>query len=195
MSRNTKIILAIAGGLLALCVCMGVGAFFAMRFAGQSLQQSMTIDPVQVAQVGERIADYAIPVGYTERFAMSMLDIDMVAIGQTNESDERMALILMQFPPQMNVDQEQMRLQAEQALGQQINRRGVTFTITDQQTVTIRGETTNLVISEGTAQDGTQFRQAFAVFSGKNGPVILMAVGSHPAWDEDALSSFMGSIH
>jgi hypothetical protein len=195
MDRNTKIILAIAGGLLALCVCMAVGAFFALRYAGQSLQQSVTLDPAQVAEVGDRIADYAMPDGYREKFALSMLNIDMVAIGPTNETGDSMVLMLMQFPPQMTYNEEQMKQQAEQALGQQINRRGFTVTVTDQRTVTIRGETTTLTITEGYTEQGTQIRQAFAVFSGKNGPVMLMAMGSQTAWDEDALASFMDSIH
>ena len=67
--------------------------------------------------------------------------------------------------------------------------------VIEEQAVTIRGEATTLVISEGTNGDGQLYRSANAAFAGKDGQALLSFSGLTNAWDQAMIDSFIASIH
>ena len=62
------------------------------------------------------------------------------------------------------------------------------------QTVTIRDRQVTFDIFEGGQADGERFRQVMGSFPGKNGTVMLMAVGPVDNWDEEAFEAFLESL-
>ena len=60
--------------------------------------------------------------------------------------------------------------------------------------VTIKGQPTELSISEGGLGAGT-VRQATGVFDGKGGLAMVMIIGNVDAWDWAVFDQFCESIH
>jgi len=191
MSRGVKITLVVIAVILVLCCIGGVAAYFiAQRVAGQAF----TTDSKQAARIGQEIADYILPSGYKEVFAMNLAGVKMVAIGPKAQSADAMALVLMQFPAGMNISQRDMERQISQALAQQGQRRNVQMQVVGTQKVTIQGKSVTLTVSEGKAEDGKTIRQVTGVFDGKGGPVMFMAIGAKDSWNEQLLTRFLASI-
>ncbi len=192
MSRNTKIALGVVGGLALLCICVCVIAFAGTSYFGATMAQSITTETEDVAAIGAGIADYDIPSGYAEQMGMSFFIFDMVGITPT--SGQTPMIMLMQFPDWMSGNQAQMQEQIQQQLQQQTGSGNISFTIIEEKTTVIRDQEVILTIQEGTDSSGQTIRQAFAIFQGKGGPTVLMAMGEVERWDQTALDSFIDSI-
>jgi hypothetical protein len=63
------------------------------------------------------------------------------------------------------------------------------------QKATIRGQSVTLTISEGASGSSeATMRQVTGVFNGKDGIVMLMAMGDVDRWDQTMLDQFLASI-
>lgn len=193
MSRNGKIITGIFGMLVVMCVCMGVGGYFAFQRAGEAFESSFITEPDEVAQVAERIVDYDLPAGYNEQFGMSFFGFDVVAFGSDDFSEQSL-IMLMQFPQNAGLSQEQMQEQMSQAMEGQTQGQPLDLEQVEQRRVTIRGQEVILNVSEGRDNEGAGVRQVSGVFEGKNGTVFLMITGAIESWDEGAVDQFIGSL-
>jgi hypothetical protein len=60
--------------------------------------------------------------------------------------------------------------------------------------MTIRGEETDVVIYEGTDQNGNSMRQLITSFPGKDGAAMLMIMGDAENWDQQMADDFIESI-
>lgn len=197
MSRNTKIALAVVGGLVAVC-CIGAVLIFTVapavlgRVATNVFDQAVADSPEAAAEVGREMADYQLPAGYQEEMGMDIIGTRMVVI--TAQDNRDMSIMLMQFPGG-NLSAEEMRRQMEQVYGQQFDgTRGFNMEVEEQRDVTIGDQTSTLTILQGEDSTGTPVRQAFTTFPGKTGTVMLMAFGQGNDWDEDAVEEFLNSI-
>jgi hypothetical protein len=169
------------------CIIGVVGGYLAFNQVGQSF----STDQSKAAEVGHKIVDYDLPSGYQETASLDLF-YQMVVITNHNDPTEAM-IMLMQFPTGM-ASQEQMEQQMEQSATQQTNR-NLECKFVEDNTTTIRGQETTLHIYDCTDKDqGTQVRQVIGVFPGKNGEVILMAMGNVDTWDSGPLNEFLGSI-
>lgn len=194
LTRNQKIIIGVVGGILLLC-CIGGGLLW---WAGSTLfnqvAQGFNQDPAKSQEVGQSIATYTAPDGYTEAFSMELLGVKMVALGPAGGGNGTI-LMLMTFPANMEGNSEQMQEQMSQAFSQQTGQSGFEFTTTEERAVTIRGQEVNLVIRDGTNSSGASMRQAVAAFEGSNGNVVMFMAMSEPTqWDDAAIESFLSSI-
>lgn len=188
MSRTTKIVLGIVGGLVVLCVVSVAALFLVGRWA---LGQALTTDPTQAASLGHQIATYDLPAGYAEITGMNVAGVQMVMIG--NKQQPGTIIMLAQFTT-ATTDPETMRTQMEQSLEQQSNQQGLTYTTVGQEDVTIKGETVTMTIREATSSTGHVTRQEEGVFTGNKGPAMVMITGSADTWDKDAVNQFLQSI-
>jgi len=193
MSRNGKIITGIFGMLVVMCICMGVGGYFALQRVGDVFEESFITEPDEVAKVAERIVDYDLPAGYNEQFGMSFFGFDVVAFG-SDGSAEKALIMLMQFPPNAGLSQEEMQKQMSQAMEGQNQGQPLELKPLEEQSVTIRDQEVTLNVSEGRDNEGLAIRQVSGVFEGKNGTVFLMITGAIERWDEGAVDEFIGSI-
>jgi hypothetical protein len=191
MSRNTAIVLGIIGGLVFLCICVGIIAYVALNQAGQAIEQAVTEDPAQVAQIAQGMVEYNLPSGYREQFGMSFFGFDVVAFGP--DSTDQM-IVLMQFPESAGLNQAEMEQQMKQSLQQQTGQQNIQMQVVEQIEATIRDQRVPLTISEGTNSAGTVIRQLSGVFQGKNGIVLLMIMGEKQRWDQGAVNAFIASL-
>jgi hypothetical protein len=194
MSRNTKIILAIVGGLLVLCLCAGVAAFGISAWTASKVvnfaEQNIVSKPEEINASAADIADFDLPQGFTPDYGMSLMGIAMVGYTANNQH-----IMLMQFPAGMDLSAEEMEKQLKQAMqNQQYGNFSGALNVIEQKPVTIRGKETTLTIAEGKEGSGEGFRQASAPFQGKSGTAFLVIAGDIDGWDQAMVEKFIASI-
>jgi hypothetical protein len=191
MSRGLKVALVVVAITLFCCCVAGLGGtLLGTRLFGRAI----ITNPDRVQMVGSQIAEYDVPSGYAEMFAMNMLGMKLVAIGPSEPATDFMMIMLMQFPPGMEVSRQQMERQVEQALARQTGLGRADMTSVGTAEVVINGEPVSLTVREGTTDRGEEMRQITGLFEGKGGPTILMISGEAPAWDQETVDRFIASI-
>lgn len=192
MSRNTKIVLGIIGGILGVCCLIAVVVALVLPRMFENFAEGID-DPVEAAEVAGSIVDYDLPSGYDEQGAMNFLGFRMAFI--TGPSDQSM-IMLAEFPATLAGDEEQMQQQMRDAF---TNRTGtgqnVNLEFVSSQEVTINGAEATLGTYEGTDSQGNSIRQIVGVFEAKSGsPGMLMIFGDQDNWDEGGISRFLDSL-
>lgn len=193
MSRNTKIVLGIVGGLLLLCcgaavLLVTVVPGMMARFAEGAIVE----DPQEAATVGQSIIEYELPSGFSEEGAMSMFGTKMVFI---TDGDQSTVVMLMQFPAAVAMEEEQMRAQMEEAFSRQFNQRNYNLSLVESEEITINDKATTLLTYQGTDESGNEIRQVNAVFEAQDGATaMLMIMGPAATWDEDRIEQFVESL-
>ena len=191
MSRGLKIALVLVAIVLFCCCVAGLGVtLLGTRLAGRAF----ITNPDRVQAVGSQIADYDVPPGYGEMFAMNMMGIKLVAMGPSSVPPDFVMIMLMQFPPGMDVGQGEMERQVEQALARQTGLGSAEMTSVRREEAMIKGEPVTLTVREGVTDRGGHVRQVTGLFEGKGGPAILMISGDVTAWDQAMVDEFITSI-
>ena len=188
MSRNSKIALIIVGALVVMClgIC-ATGYFLLPRLTNNIVSQN----PQDAKRIGAEIAEYTLPAGYTESFGMNMLVYKLVGITPENFNGDGMMFMLM-GTNSAGASQAEMERQMQQAFQQQYGKAGSRMEVMGQERVNIRGQSVTLTIAENDASP--RLRQAIGTFEGKNGLVIVMAMGAADTWDNALLREFLESI-
>lgn len=192
MSRNTKILIGVVGGLLGLCCIIGIVAFVFLRQVGSQFEQGFD-DPEAAAETAQGIVAYSLPAGFSEQGAMSFLGIEMAFI--TNASNDSV-IMLMSFPQALAGNEEQMRQQMEDSMAENFGDQNINFTPVESREVTINGQPAVVSILEGTNENGAIIRQATSIFEGDGGkPSMLMIVSPASQWDASNLDGFIDSLN
>ena len=191
MSRGLRVTLVLVAIALFLCCVAGLGlTLLSTRLVGRAFITA----PQRVHLVGSQIADYTVPPGYEEMFAMNFMGIKLVAIGPVAPATDFMTIMMMQFPSGLEISREEMERQVQQALSRQIGLGSADMKAIGHQEATIRGESVELTISQGTTDSGEQLRQVTGLFQGDGGPAMLIITGQEAAWDQEAADRFIASI-
>ena len=148
-------------------------------------------NPQDAKRIGAEIAEYTLPAGYTESFGMNMLVYKLVGITPENFNGDGMMFMLM-GTNSAGASQAEMERQMQQAFQQQYGKAGSRMEVMGQERVNIRGQSVTLTIAENDASP--RLRQAIGTFEGKNGLVIVMAMGAADTWDNALLREFLESI-
>jgi len=101
--------------------------------------------------------------------------------------------MLMAYPVNSNMNDEQMQQQMQRAFAQQGGKYAA-MEVVDTKTLSIRGKDAKVTIMEGKTSDGTTMRQWLTIFTGKSGPVMLMIHGDTSTWDDKLVNDFVASI-
>lgn len=193
MSKNVKIVLGIVAGiLLVCCVSTIILAMFLPKWANDFAENSLITDPAQVDSSANNMLDLTFPASFSERMGMQILGISTVF---ASTADSASTIILMQFPPEMDENSEEMQQQLETAFNQQRGRDNISWEQVGDQTVTINGQPSTLIIYEGTNEAGEAVRQMLGTFTSKDGNTgMMMLYGSSDDWETDGLESFLESL-
>ena len=192
MSRNTKIVLIVLGVLLATCCIITVAFMVIIPMFVTRVASDSVVEGDAAADVGQEIVDYELPSGYKEEGGVQILGMRMVFIVPEGGSGQMMAL--MQFPSGIPINDEDMRQQMQDAIGQQAGRQGnVAFAVVATEQAVINGKPAVLTTLEGTDENGQTVRQIFGIFEAKNGSGA-MVMGDEAGWDETAVNQFLASI-
>lgn len=196
MSKNTKVALGVVIGLVLLCCCTCVGGVLAFQLGGAALfEQILVEDPSQASSLAQEMVDYDLPPGYAESNALNMSIFKLVMITKASDGS-RPILMLLEMPSSMAVDEEQMLLQLQQAMAASMGRQGFTMTLVDRGRTTIRGQEVDLLLYEGTDEDGAAMKQLVSgFFDGKQGQVMVVAIGPEDGWSQTEVDAFIRSIN
>jgi hypothetical protein len=191
MSRGLRVTLVLVAVALFLCCVAGLGlTLLGTRLAGRAFITA----PQRVHLVGSQIADYTVPSDYEEMFAMNLMGVKLVAIGPVAPTDHFMTMMLMQFPSGLEISREEMERQVQQALSRQFGLASADMKVVGHQETTIRGETVDLTVRQGTTGSGDQLRQITGLFQGDGGPAMVIVTGDEAAWDQATVDRFIASI-
>lgn len=190
MNRTTKTVLLVVGGLalVALIVC-GVLGLIGWRAANQAVQELTVTDPEKIAVIAADLADYRLPAGYTQ-MGMNLFGFYSGIFA----TDGQTMIMMMLLPTSETMSQEEFRRQLEPVMESRSNSSGIQWQVLGQWPATIRGEEVDFVLSEGTDSNGKSYRLLSGIFTGNQGPVMLMIMGPKQGWDQKAVESFLKSI-
>jgi len=199
MSKNTKVILGIIAGVIALCICICVGGWLALKASGKVLQETMVQDtPEEAAAAAKEIIDYELPSGYQEEMAMNMGFMQMVTITDSQSTDTenaRPVIMIASMSSDIEADEEELRLQIQLSMEKSSNRQGYDMELVGEQEVTIKGEQVNLMTYEGVDEKGNSMKQIVSgLFDGKNSQVMLFIMGQDSNWNQEEIDAFIASI-
>jgi hypothetical protein len=138
---------------------------------------------------GATIAEFDPPTGYTSEFSTSMLGYSVVAYKGQNAPSH---LYLIQSEKESDGD-ELAKMLAQLVPGS--SNADTRMTVIENRQVTVRGQETTLIVSEGVNSENVSYRQISAAFEGKGGPALLLFSESAEAWDQEAVDAFLESIH
>ncbi len=191
MSRNTKIVVGIIGGILGVCCLIAIVAALVLPRMFQNFAEGIE-DPAEAAEVAESIVDYDLPSGFEEQGAMNFLGFRMAFI---SGRDDQTMIMLAEFPASLAGDEEQMQQQMRDAFANRTGSQNVSLEFVGSEDVTINGSETTLGTYEGTDGQGNNVRQIIGVFETKSGsPGMLMIFGNQDNWDEGGISRFLDSL-
>ncbi len=191
MSRNTKIVIGIAGSLLLLCACAGFIALGALGSLGMTVARNVSTSPVKVQELAGNIADFQLPANYSAEASFALGGYSFVSYAP---GDGHSHIQMVQAPASVQVDQTTLEQYAQQANPNVRRDRYSQVRTVGQTQATIRGQTVTLVISEGTNRDGELYRTMTGVFQGKGGPTLLSVESPVSTWDQAEVDSFIASI-
>jgi hypothetical protein len=143
------------------------------------------------ARIAGEIADFTVPDGYTNALATQLADFEVVGY---DGPDGHSHLYLLQLPPGLRVDQADLESRLQESTGDQPGDYGFSMQVIAQQAVTIRGQSTTLVVTEGINGSGQSIRSANAAFEGKDGQALLSFSGLSASWDAAMIDAFMSSM-
>lgn len=141
-------------------------------------------------KVAASIADFQLPEDYKAEYSLSLAGFTIVAY---NPGDDHSHLFFVQAPADYKEDQARLEEALRQAQTGKKDR-DTRMTVVEKRQVSIRGQETTLVISEGVNSSDQQYREATATFQGKNGPALVVISEPVSRWDDARINQFIASI-
>lgn len=142
----------------------------------------------EIAASAAKIASFDLPAGYTPEFTASLKAYTLVSY---NPGDGHSHLYLVQSQNAADADQLEQALQDILPGESDPQTR---LTVLETRTVTVRGQETQLILSEGTNGEGDPYRQAMVAFEGNRGPALLIFSAPETAWNLETAEALIASI-
>jgi hypothetical protein len=200
MSRNSKIILGVLGGVVVLCMCVCVGGWIALRFSGDLIGKAVAVeDPIQAARIARDMIDYELPPGYQEEAALNFIVMNMVIIsgsGTQTGGSANPLIILVGTSADLGMSETEIRNQIQEQVLQSMQTQGFPLELVEQRAALLRGQDEILYIYEGVDDKGNKIREVMSsLFEGKQGMVMVMIAGPARTWDQGEVDHFLNSIY
>jgi hypothetical protein len=191
MSRNTKIVVGIIGGIVAVCCLLGIIAALVLPRMFEDFAEGFD-DPAAGAEVAQSIVDYDLPAGYQEQGTMNLLVMQMALI---TGPDEDTVIMLAEFSDFFTGNEEDMQQQMQDAFANQTGSHNANLEFVSSEETTINDAAATLATYEGTDAQGNEVRQVIGVFESKDGsPAMLMIFGDLNNWDDSGINQFIDSL-
>lgn len=198
MSRNNKIILGVAAGVLVACLCLAVGGLFAFSQVAGIVGNMMTSnDPAAASAAGQSMLDYTLPAGYSEQasFDIAFMKMVMAGEGALESGSLRPVIFIVEIGPEANLDEDELLRQMQLGLRRSFSWQNLDLQLVDQRTMTLKGREVSLLYYEGADGEGNRFKQITSgLFPGKNGLIMLWMLGPEQGWDQAEIDAFLQSI-
>jgi len=190
MNGTMKVIVGILIGGTLVCLVGGALTLGLLRSAGKTAVDLFEKDPAKVSAAASQIADFDLPDGYQEEYALDLAGITLVAY---NPGDGRSHLTLAQGPKGLEIDQNSIENMLSQADPSR-KEKTTGLTLIETRPVSIRGQQTTLMIQEGTNHEGKTYRQLTVAFQGKSGPALLIFEEPISRWNSATVDSLIESM-
>lgn len=137
--------------------------------------------------VADKIAGYQLPDGYTEQFAIDMLDYQLVSLQGPSSNCH---IYLAQAPKDSKIDLAAVQNEYR-AYDERID---IDVRLVETRTVSIRGQDVTLYVSEGVNGENRRYRGVTAVFTGRGGPAAVNISAPVDQWDWPVVDAFLASL-
>lgn len=171
---------------LAGCMTFLLIPLFLLAACG--MNASFNTDQDKVAAVAAEIADFELPIGYSPEFSASF-DVYTLVSYTPGKGSSHLYLVQSQ-----NAADAEKLLQAMKDIIPGEYDPAAGMTAIETRPVTVRGEQTTLILSEGLNGEGESYRQAMVVFKGNGGPALLVFSTPVAAWNLETLEALVASI-
>jgi hypothetical protein len=145
-------------------------------------------DTEKIDSAAAEITSFELPAGYRSEFSANLNEYTLVSY---TPGDGYSHLYLVQSKNAADTDK-LLRAMQEIIPGQYDP--DARMTVLETRPVTVRGQETTLVISEGINSDGKTYRQALVAFDGNDGPALLVFSTSVTSWDLVVVETVVASI-
>ncbi len=161
----------------------------------EGLENMFMEDPQEISKLASEIVEFDLPAGYEPAYGFDFNQMKMAGFNAANDK----YLLVMQFPPDADLDIQKMMRQMDQGNMWKPNwwgphMWGSTSREVDRYLMTIRGQVVPVVVSEGGDGLLDPYRSVATAFEGQNGPVLVVAVSPQDAWDQNEIDTLLGSI-
>lgn len=188
---NRKTVLIIAAIVVVLCLCIAVGSVILVRQLGAFASNTVSENPDTAIESLNNIVDFNAPEGLGQSFHMNLLGVTMVGF---NLGSNDLSAMVIQFPASMQISQEQMAQQMQDAMSRQTGVGNLNLKTLGTLDRTIRGQAVTMILSEGSSSSGSAFRQLTGFFTGKNGQAMVSITGPTDSWDQTAVDRFLAAL-
>ncbi len=188
-----KRVLALAGGLLGVCV-LGIVALLTL---GQPLlgavRASMWIaDPARAHVVAREMLDYQLPDGYVESKVRRAANLDTGVM--ITSSQYPADLIVLEAVENGIRETESWRQRYEERWHNELDQRRYEVRTVEIRQMQIAGNLTPVRFLEGTDSKGQQVRLAVCIVPGKAGDILVGMLRSADTWNIEEVNAFFSSI-
>jgi hypothetical protein len=194
MSRNTKIILAVFGGVVFfLLLCAGTVVVSLSGSAWQSASQAMTFNAQDIRGSAAEIAQFELPHDYSPDYAFAIGGFRVVSF---DPGDNHSHLMLVQSPTWLHLDQAQFEQQLRREHGDRLKwSERDEAKVVDHRTLRVQGQPVEFTIGEGVNSEGESYRTMAGVWDGPEGQVLIYIEEPLSRWNQAEIDAFVASIH
>lgn len=188
MTETRKKAVAVIGSIFMLCACCGGFGFYGWSL----LNEVLVINPEDVREIGQQIAEYDLPEGYQEYMAFDATNARIVAMADGDVTSERL-IFLIQVPDIDGVSEADLETQLQTYL----NRFGgqpIDFTFDRTESREINGQMTDVTYNKGENSAGDLYRQMLVFVQSNRGKALIIAQSQADDWDQAMLDRFLSSI-
>ena len=145
-------------------------------------------DDEKISKAASDIADFSLPAGYSPEFTAQLAGYTTVAY---NPGDGHSHLYLIQS--EKETDKEELAATLANLIPGSSDR-NTRLTVIENRAATVRGQTANVIVSDGINSEGGSYRQITVAFQGKGGPALLVLSEPIERWDDATMDTLLASI-
>lgn len=195
-ARKNRIILWVVVGVVVLCLGSCLAGWLVINYGSKAIAVD---DPAKVSAMANEVLDFTLPSGYSPQMAMNVVVMKMMVftkgVSYNGGFETGPMIMIASITAGASGDTESFRTQMQSSMGQTASRNGMTITLVDTGSISVRGQTVVLYVFEGTDAQGGRIREIVSdVFQGKNGNVMIMIMGDPGHWNQSELNRFLQSI-
>jgi hypothetical protein len=189
MSRNTKIILGVAAGLIALaCLCAATVAAGVALFTVRTT--SASVSPARVEQAAARVGGHA-PAGWVTDYTVRIGEFEIV--GYKPASGRNGHIIYAYFGPESHADVEKLAEDIGKWTDGRYRWNRDEMRVVERRAVLLGDEEAELVITEGDGSGGP-WTQALIGYQSSRGFTLAMLGLPASDWTEAQLDEFISAL-
>jgi hypothetical protein len=144
-----------------------------------------------IAAIGDKIASFTIPQGYSRDFAVDMLGYQLISLEGPVPSCH---IYLIQAPKEANLDLDNLQDQARLLEGNHKPERLRDYRVVETRTSLLKGQEVPVIVGEGINSENQTYRGVLILFEGRSGPAMVNISSPVGQWDWDMVDEFLASI-